>query len=72
MQGTASSEAKRKELLAKQAREQAEADTHMVKIDPDELAQIRAELDRLQALVLKLQGNEAELEKLRRTVEQLR
>ena len=67
--GTASSEAKRREMMLRAQKEAAAADDGMIKISPEDLAAMRAEIAALRENVQKLQPLDPENAQLRRNLQ---
>ena len=68
--GTASSEAKRREMIAR-AQKETPTDDGMLRISPEDLANLQAELAKLRETVQKLQPLDPENAQLKRTVQSL-
>lgn len=68
--GTASSEAKRREMIAR-AQKEAPTDDGMLRISPEDLANMQAELAKLRETVQKLQPLDPENSQLKRTVQSM-
>ena len=69
--GTASSEAKRREMLLRAQKEAAATDDGMVRISPEDLAAMRAEIASLKESVQKLQPLDPENTQLKRNMQAL-
>lgn len=69
--GTASSEAKRREMLLRAQKEAAASDDGMVRISPEDLAALRAEIAALRESVQKLQPLDPENAQLKRNMQAL-
>ena len=69
--GTASSEAKRREMLLRAQKEAAAADDGMIRISPEDLAAMRAEIAALRENVQKLQPLDPENAQLKRNLQAL-
>ena len=69
--GTASSEAKRREMLLRAQKEAAAADDGMGRISPEDLAAMRAEIAALRETVQKLQPLDPENTQLKRNMQAL-
>ena len=69
--GTASSEAKRREMLLRAQKEAAGSDDGMVRISPEDLAAMRAEIAALRESVQKLQPLDPENAQLKRNMQAL-
>ena len=69
--GTASSEAKRREMLLRAQKEAGAAEDGMVRISPEDLAAMRAEIAALRESVQKLQPLDPENAQLKRSLQML-